>query len=52
MTMDTPTTLDVSLVEVENQRTTKRAQILGFKVTCHHLEAIKKIRERELPYST
>ena len=46
--MDKLAPLAHSLVEAENQRATKRPWILGFKVT-HHVEGIKKIRERELP---
>ena len=46
--MDTLAPIDFSLIEAENQRATKRPWILGFKVT-HHVEAIKKIRQHELP---
>ena len=48
MNVDTPTLLDVSLVEAENRRTTKRPQIPSFKATRRGVEAFKKIREREL----
>ena len=47
--MDTFAPLGLSLVEAENQKTTKRPQMSGFKITTCHVEAIKKIRERELP---
>ena len=39
--------LGLSLVEVENQRTTKSPHMLGLKVT-HCIEAIKNIQEHEL----
>ena len=40
--------LGLFLYEAENQRRTKRPRMLGFKATRHGVEAIKKIREREL----
>ena len=46
--MDTLAPLALSLVEAENQRATKCPRILVFKVT-HHVEAIKKTRDYELP---
>ena len=46
-TMGTPAPLNLSLVEVENQRTTKHPQTSSLKVT-RCVEAIKKIRESEL----
>ena len=46
-TMGTPAPLNLSLVEVENQRTTKHPQTSSLKVT-RCVEAIKKIRECEL----
>ena len=45
--MDTPAQLSLSLIEVENQRTTKHPRILVLKVT-RGVEAIEKIRECEL----
>ena len=46
--MDTIASLNLFLNKSENRRTTKRTQILGFRVTCR-TEAINKIREHELP---
>ena len=46
MNVDTHAPLDLSLVEVENQRTTKCPWILCLKVT--RAKAIKKIKEHEL----
>ena len=48
MNVGTLAPLGLSIVEAENQRTTKHPQILGFKETQLCVEAIKKIREREL----
>ena len=48
MNVDTPTPLGLFLDEAENQRRTKRPRMPGFKATRRDVEAIKKIREREL----
>ena len=47
LSLDTPTPLDLSLIEAENQRTTKRPWMLGHKAT-RGVDAIKKIRKHEL----
>ena len=47
MSVDTPAPLGLSLVEAENQRTTKRPQMSGLRVT-HCVEVMKKTRECEL----
>ena len=48
MNVDTIAPLGLSIAEAENQRTTKYPQISGFKATRRGVEAIKKIRVREL----
>ena len=48
MNVDTPAPLGLLLDEAENQRRTKRPRMPGFKATRRDVEAIKKIREREL----
>ena len=44
----TPAPLDLFLDEVENQRRLKHPRMSGFKAIGCGVEAIKKIREREL----
>ena len=46
--VDTPAPLGLFLDEAENQRRTKRPRMPGSKATRRGVEAIKKIREREL----
>ena len=41
MSVDTPAPLGLFLTEVENQRTTKRSQMLGLKAT--HVEAMVRV---------
>ena len=48
MNVDTPAPLGLSLVEVENQRTTKHPRMSGFNATQLGVDAIQKITEREL----
>ena len=48
MNVDTPAPLGLFLDEAENQRRTRRPWMPGFKATRRDVEAIKKIREREL----
>ena len=47
MSVDTLASLNLSLTEAENQRTTKHPQMSGLEVT-RCVKAIKKIRERKL----
>ena len=47
MNVDTLAPLDLSLAEVENQRTTKSPRMLGLKAT-GGVEAITKIMDHEL----
>ena len=46
--VNTHAILGLFLDEAENQRRTKRPRMSGFKATRRGVEAIKKIREREL----
>ena len=46
--VDTPVSLNIFLDKAENQRRAKRPRMSGFKATRRGIEAIKKIREREL----
>ena len=48
MNVDTPAPLGLFLDEAENQIRTKCPRKSGFKATRHGVEAIMKIREREL----
>ena len=48
MNVDTLAPLGLSIDEAENQRRTRRPRVPGFKATRRDVEAILKIREREL----
>ena len=48
--IDILTTLGLSHVEMENQRTKRRAWMLGFKATRYHEKKIRNIRQHELPH--